>query len=166
MVTPYSKTTDGFEAQFSTNHSGPFLFTNLILPRLLASTHDPRVVNVASVGHQSSQMQYEEQDFRTEEFGPNLLDADGKPVLEMWNLSHSKPFLKGHIVAAFDPSIMEQSGCYLDDENISNETMRPYALDDYNTQKLWELSENLIKVVAYCSNTMTYLAEYLISQLN
>lgn len=47
---PYSTTVDGFESQFGTNHLGPFLFTNLIRPRLLASA-SPRVVVVASEGH-------------------------------------------------------------------------------------------------------------------
>ncbi|KAG2175315.1 hypothetical protein INT44_007803 [Umbelopsis vinacea] len=52
MASPYHTTKDGFEAQFGTNHIGPFLFTNLILPKVLASkTGAPRIVNVSSVGH-------------------------------------------------------------------------------------------------------------------
>ncbi|ANB14388.1 Env9p [Sugiyamaella lignohabitans] len=50
MACPYSKTEDGFEMQFGTNHLGHFLFTNLILKKLLATPH-PRVVNVSSLGH-------------------------------------------------------------------------------------------------------------------
>ncbi|KAI5477002.1 short-chain dehydrogenase [Pseudohyphozyma bogoriensis] len=44
------------EAQFGTNHLGPFLFTNLIKPRLAAS-QSPRIVNVASSGHQWAALQ-------------------------------------------------------------------------------------------------------------
>ncbi|KAK9761280.1 hypothetical protein K7432_013937 [Basidiobolus ranarum] len=52
MASPYSTLTDGFESQFGVNHLGPFLFTNLILPRILASkTGAPRIVNVSSIGH-------------------------------------------------------------------------------------------------------------------
>ncbi|KAI8576450.1 hypothetical protein K450DRAFT_256819, partial [Umbelopsis ramanniana AG] len=52
MASPYHTTKDGFEAQIGTNHIGPFLFTNLILPKVLASkTGAPRIVNVSSVGH-------------------------------------------------------------------------------------------------------------------
>ncbi|KAJ7644819.1 NAD-P-binding protein [Roridomyces roridus] len=43
----YSVTEDGLERQMATNHVGPFLFTNLILPKIIASlteTLTPRVV--------------------------------------------------------------------------------------------------------------------------
>ncbi|KAJ6453142.1 NAD-P-binding protein [Mycena sanguinolenta] len=45
---------DGFESQIATNHIGPFLFTKLLAPKLLAAKSDsylPRVVVVASMGH-------------------------------------------------------------------------------------------------------------------
>ncbi|KAJ7644813.1 hypothetical protein FB45DRAFT_1053472 [Roridomyces roridus] len=50
----YSVTEDGLERQMATNHVGPFLFTNLIFPKILASrteTVTPRVVFVASEAH-------------------------------------------------------------------------------------------------------------------
>lgn len=50
MACPYFVTDDGFEGQLGTNHLGPFLFTNLILPRML-TTKEPRIVNVSSSGH-------------------------------------------------------------------------------------------------------------------
>lgn len=42
-------TKDGFEVTFGTNHLGPFLFTNLLLPRLREGS-GARIVNVASSG--------------------------------------------------------------------------------------------------------------------
>src|SRR4051812_25311270 len=43
-------TADGFELTFGTNHLGPFLFTTLLLDRMLASG-PARIVNVSSGNH-------------------------------------------------------------------------------------------------------------------
>jgi dehydrogenase/reductase SDR family protein 13 len=47
----YAVTADGFDLTYQTNHIGPFLFTNLLLPRLLESPA-ARIVNVSSVAQQ------------------------------------------------------------------------------------------------------------------
>jgi NAD(P)-dependent dehydrogenase (short-subunit alcohol dehydrogenase family) len=41
---------DGFELMFATNHLGPFLLTNLLLPKIIAAPQG-RIVNVASAAH-------------------------------------------------------------------------------------------------------------------
>jgi dehydrogenase/reductase SDR family protein 13 len=41
---------DGFDVTYATNHIGPFLFTELLLP-LLRRSAEARVVNVASIAH-------------------------------------------------------------------------------------------------------------------
>ena len=46
MVPPLSRTADGFELQFGTNHLGHFALTNLLLPHVTG-----RVVTVSSTGH-------------------------------------------------------------------------------------------------------------------
>ncbi|GAM33902.1 short-chain dehydrogenase [Talaromyces pinophilus] len=55
---PYSQTPDGIEAQFGANHIGHFLFTNLVMSKLIGpegnesgSGRTARVVNVASDGY-------------------------------------------------------------------------------------------------------------------
>ncbi|KAJ7505911.1 hypothetical protein B0H11DRAFT_1851170 [Mycena galericulata] len=53
-VTKFSVTVDNLEKQMATGHIGPFLFTNLILPKILAAGtagYVPRVVFVASSAH-------------------------------------------------------------------------------------------------------------------
>ncbi|PVH98500.1 retinol dehydrogenase 13 [Periconia macrospinosa] len=50
MAVDYALSPEGFESQLATNHLGPFLFTNLIMGKLLASAA-PRVVMVSSDGH-------------------------------------------------------------------------------------------------------------------
>ena len=46
MAPPLSRTADGFELQFGTNHLGHFALTNLLLPDITG-----RVVTVSSTGH-------------------------------------------------------------------------------------------------------------------
>ena len=55
-------TEDGFEATFAVNHLGPFLLTNLLLPRLTASA-PARVVNVASDAHYGGTMDFDDLGF-------------------------------------------------------------------------------------------------------
>ena len=43
-------TRDGFDVTYATNHIGPFLLTNLLLPRLRESD-EGRIINVASMAH-------------------------------------------------------------------------------------------------------------------
>jgi NAD(P)-dependent dehydrogenase (short-subunit alcohol dehydrogenase family) len=66
MMTPYFKTTDGFEGQMGTNHLGHFALTGLLLERI-KNTPGSRVVNVSSNGHRFGIMDFE-----------NLLFENGK----------------------------------------------------------------------------------------
>lgn len=55
MAVPLSKTEDGYENQFGTNHMGHALLTKLLLPTMLKTAEEPgsdvRVVNLSSSGH-------------------------------------------------------------------------------------------------------------------
>jgi len=54
ILPTFKLTVDKLENQFATNHVGPFLFTNLIVPKILAArtpSYTPRVVFVSSIGH-------------------------------------------------------------------------------------------------------------------
>ena len=62
MGTPYAVTTDNIEAQFATNHLAPFIFTNLIIKKILASS-SPRIVNVSSDGHRMSPIRFNDYNF-------------------------------------------------------------------------------------------------------
>jgi NAD(P)-dependent dehydrogenase (short-subunit alcohol dehydrogenase family) len=66
MATPLERTMDGFELQLGTNHLGPFVLTNRLLPLLLAAAADgqrARIVNVSSAGHQASGIRWEDPGF-------------------------------------------------------------------------------------------------------
>ncbi|QIW97617.1 hypothetical protein AMS68_003135 [Peltaster fructicola] len=62
MAIKYEKTVDGHEKQFATNHLGPFLFTNLIMPKIMTSK-EPRIVTVSSDGHRLSPLRFGDYDF-------------------------------------------------------------------------------------------------------
>lgn len=59
MIPPYSKTKDGFELQFGTNHLGHFALTAQLLD-LLNTTGNARIVNVSSSGHRWGNLDFED----------------------------------------------------------------------------------------------------------
>lgn len=78
------KTAEGIELQFGTNHIGPFLFTNLLLPLLVraaekASPGSTRIVNVSSAGHRLSPIRFHD------------YNLEGKPIPP--EEDHYKPLL-------------------------------------------------------------------------
>jgi NAD(P)-dependent dehydrogenase (short-subunit alcohol dehydrogenase family) len=62
MAAPLGRTAEGHEMQFGTNHLGHFLFTNLVLPPVLAGA-PARIVNLTSAGHQSSDIVWNDVDY-------------------------------------------------------------------------------------------------------
>ncbi|KAK4222383.1 hypothetical protein QBC38DRAFT_490002 [Podospora fimiseda] len=74
-VTTRSATPEGIEQQFGTNHIGPFLFTNLLLPLLknAAETNPPgatRIVNLTSAGHRLSPIRWSDYNFEPKQVPP------------------------------------------------------------------------------------------------
>ena len=55
MIPPLSRTKDGFELQFGTNHLGHFALTNLLLPNVTG-----RVVTVSSNAHRAGRMDFDD----------------------------------------------------------------------------------------------------------
>ncbi|KAI1109204.1 WW domain-containing oxidoreductase [Nemania sp. NC0429] len=62
MAVPFKLSTDGYESQFATNYLGPWLFTNLIMNKILAS-EAPRIVNVSSDGHRLNPIRWDDYNF-------------------------------------------------------------------------------------------------------
>jgi NAD(P)-dependent dehydrogenase (short-subunit alcohol dehydrogenase family) len=61
MASPYYKTEDGFESQLQLNHLSFFLFTNLIMDKLIASK--TRIVNITSEGYSLGGIRYHDWKF-------------------------------------------------------------------------------------------------------
>jgi len=67
MACPFSRTHDGFELQFGTNHIGHFLLTNLLVPALLRGA-PARIVNLSSGGHRFSNVLFDDPNFERTEY--------------------------------------------------------------------------------------------------
>jgi NAD(P)-dependent dehydrogenase (short-subunit alcohol dehydrogenase family) len=99
MIPPLSRTEDGFELQFGTNHLGHFALTNLLLPHITAAG---RVVTVSSGAHRVGRIDFSDLNWEHRRYRPwraygqsklaNLLftgelqrrlAAAGSPVLSM-----------------------------------------------------------------------------------
>lgn len=81
MRTPESRTVDGFETQFATNHLEHFLLFNLLKPLLLASAtpeFHSRVVTVTSAGHRMSQIHFDNINLENGEYQPGIAYAQSK----------------------------------------------------------------------------------------
>jgi len=59
MASPYSRTADGFELQFGTNHLGHFALTGLLLP-VLSERSGTRVVTISSNNHKAGKMRFDD----------------------------------------------------------------------------------------------------------
>jgi NAD(P)-dependent dehydrogenase (short-subunit alcohol dehydrogenase family) len=69
MWTPFGHTIDGFETQFGTNHLGHFLLVNRIASLIAPGG---RLVNVASTGHRSSDVDLDDPNFERTPYDPRL----------------------------------------------------------------------------------------------
>jgi len=63
MATPWRLTEEGIENQFGINHVGHFLFTNLIMDKILTSKTGGRIVNVSSEGHGIGPVRFDDYNF-------------------------------------------------------------------------------------------------------
>jgi NAD(P)-dependent dehydrogenase (short-subunit alcohol dehydrogenase family) len=69
MATPESRTADGFEMQFGTNHVAHFALTAALLPALRAAGA-ARVVSLSSIGHRRSDIHFDDINFKARAYDP------------------------------------------------------------------------------------------------
>lgn len=89
MACPYSKTEDGFEMQFGTNHLGHFLLTNLILPKL---SEGGRIISLSSAGHQFSPVIFGDIQFENRNYDRWLAYGQAKTANALFALGLNKRF--------------------------------------------------------------------------
>ncbi|KAJ7480658.1 short-chain dehydrogenase [Mycena latifolia] len=202
-IGPFKLTADNLEQQIATGHIGPFLFTNLLAPKLLASataTYTPRVVFVSSAAQafdsgpdfdalgkpdpakydtiykaynetksanvltaielsqrsrgkinayslhpgliytNISQKEESRKDF-TEN---RVLDADGRPDFSVYAWKTIPEGAATTVAAAFDASLSDKPGSYLDDCKEANGKIAPHSSDPVNASRLWEVTEKIV----------------------
>ena len=87
---------DGIELTWATNHLGPFLFTALLAPQLVAAKH-ARVVNVASgLAHS---LDLDDVEFRTRPYTGLAAYAQTKQANRMWTRALARRFAGSGVTA-------------------------------------------------------------------
>jgi NAD(P)-dependent dehydrogenase (short-subunit alcohol dehydrogenase family) len=69
MVPPFSRTEEGFELQFGTNHLGHFALTGLLL-ELLLKRDDSRIINISSIAHQTGRIDFDDLNWEQRKYNP------------------------------------------------------------------------------------------------
>ena len=77
MACPLSRTAQGFELQFGTNHLGHFLFTSLLAPALLDGAPG-RVVNLSSAGHKFANFNFADPSYHQRDYNKWLAYGESK----------------------------------------------------------------------------------------
>ncbi|KAI9170919.1 Short-chain dehydrogenase TIC 32, chloroplastic [Paramyrothecium foliicola] len=109
MAVPFALTPDGVESQFAMNHLGPFLFTNLIMDKVLAAPA-PRVVMVSSDGHRTSHIRWADINFDNG-YSPYLAYGQSKTANMLMALSLAEKLGKrGLLSFSLHPGVIFSTG--------------------------------------------------------
>lgn len=77
MIPPYSKTKDGFELQFGTNHLGHFTLTGLLFDQI-KKTKNSRIVNVSSGAHRYGNINFDDLNWEKRKYRKWVAYGDSK----------------------------------------------------------------------------------------
>ena len=121
-VEKYGTTTDGIEKQFGTNHIGPFLLTNLLMPLLLhassSSKDGARIINCSSNGYTLSAVRFNDYNFKEgADYNPWLAYGQSKTALLLFSraIATNKTLMDSKISSlAITPGLILES-------NLQNE---------------------------------------------
>ncbi|MBF4461283.1 MULTISPECIES: SDR family NAD(P)-dependent oxidoreductase [unclassified Rathayibacter] len=103
MANPETRTAEGWELQFATNHLGHFALTVGLHDALTAAGH-ARVVVLSSVGHVNGPVRFEDLDFTNEPYDPWLAYAQSKTANILFAVEAGKRWAKdGIAVNALNP---------------------------------------------------------------
>ncbi|OTA99293.1 hypothetical protein M426DRAFT_16588 [Hypoxylon sp. CI-4A] len=111
MAIDWAESPDGFDSQFAVDHLGPFLFTNLIIGKLL-NAPAPRIVNISSDGHRLSPIRFDDYNFRDGEYYHKWLSyGQSKTANMLMAISLAEKLGPKHNLSAFSvhPGVVESN---------------------------------------------------------
>jgi NAD(P)-dependent dehydrogenase (short-subunit alcohol dehydrogenase family) len=125
MACPLGQTADGFEMQFGTNHLGHFLLTSLLFPAVMAGNH-PRIVNLSSAGHTTSDVDLDDINFDNGDYEPWIAYGRSKTANALFSRGLAQRFGDvGLLSFSVHPGgIMTDLGRHLTDELIAQMMQR------------------------------------------
>ncbi len=110
MATPETRTPQGWELQFATNHLGHFALTNG-LHDALAAAGGARVVSVSSAGHLRSPVVFEDINFLRRPYDPFLAYGQSKTANVLFAVEASRRWAgEGIMVNALMPGAIRTAG--------------------------------------------------------
>ncbi len=98
MACPLTRTAQGYEAQFATNHLGHFLLTNLLIPALQQGAPS-RIVSLSSIGHRLSPMVFEDIHFQEREYDKWKAYGQAKTANSLFAVELNRRFAASGITA-------------------------------------------------------------------
>ncbi|KAK1621872.1 putative short-chain dehydrogenase [Colletotrichum phormii] len=116
MAVDWKATPEGLDSQLVTNYLGPFLFTNLIMGKILQSPAPP-VVNVTSDGHRLGPVRFDDYNFQDgENYNKWQSYGQSKTAVMLNAISLAEKLGSSHNLAAFSAHpglVMSNLGSHL-----------------------------------------------------
>lgn len=117
MACPLTRTVEGWELQFATNHLGHFLLTSLLVPALTAGA-PARIVNLSSAGHRRSAVDLADPHYEHRPYDPFEAYGQSKTANIWFSMELNKRLAASGVTAfAVHPGgIITDLGRHLSDE--------------------------------------------------
>lgn len=117
MACPQGTTKDGFESQFGTNHLGHFVLTKHLMP-LIQTGSDKRIVNLSSLAHHRSDVDFDDTGFDKREYDPWISYGQSKTANALLSVGLEQRFAEQgiHAYAVHPGGIITNLGRHLTDE--------------------------------------------------
>lgn len=120
MACPKGETADGFETQFGTNHLGHFVLTKELMP-LVEAGEARRIVNLSSLAHDRSDVDFDDPNFERREYDPWISYGQSKTANVLFSVGLEKRYAdKGiHAYAVHPGGIQTNLGRHMTEEMIA-----------------------------------------------